>query len=149
MKGAYCRIAITLLISSIYLSLVPANKDLFITFKNSLNLEQQKIYEKIIYDRVMIYVIGMFLGISFGVMYYLKYPKDEYLFCKLVSIMILTKIIFYKIYPKQPLMLYSLDRQDQVKNWADIYTEMKTRWIKSLLVGVAGYLFIAKSMTSK
>ena len=46
-------------------------------------------------------------------------------------------------------MLYSLDRQDQVKNWADIYTEMKTRWIKSLLVGVAGYLFIAKSMTSK
>ena len=85
MKGAYCGIAITLLISSIYLSLVPANKDLFITFKNSLNLEQQKIYEKIIYERVMIYVIGMFLGISFGVMYYLKYPKDEYLFCKLVS----------------------------------------------------------------
>ena len=63
--------------------------------------------------------------------------------------MILTKIIFYKIYPKQPLMLYSLDRQDKVKNWSDIYTEMKTRWIKSLLVGVAGYLFNAKSMTSK
>ena len=46
-------------------------------------------------------------------------------------------------------MLYSLDRQDQVKAWADIYTEMKTRWIKSLLVGFAGYLFLAKTMTSK
>tara|TARA_B110000285_G_C15131851_1_gene624133 strand:+ start:646 stop:1095 length:450 start_codon:yes stop_codon:yes gene_type:complete len=149
MKGLYCGIAITLLISSIYLSLVPADEGLFITFKNSLNLGQQKIYEKIIYERVMIYIVGMLLGISFGVMYYLKYPKGEYLFCKIVAIMILTKIIFYKIYPKQPLMLYSLDRQDQVKAWADIYTEMKTRWIKSLLVGFAGYLFIAKSMTSK
>ena len=46
-------------------------------------------------------------------------------------------------------ILPGVDRQDQVKAWADIYTEMKTRWIKSLLVGFAGYLFLAKTMTSK
>lgn len=149
MKGIYCAVAITLLISSIYLSLVPANKSLFIKFQDSLNIEQKKIYEKIVYERIMIYVIGMLLGIGFGILFYIKYPKSDYLFCKLVCIMILTKLVFYKIYPKHPLMLYSLDRQDQVKAWADIYTEMKTRWIKSLLVGFAGYLFLAKTMTSK
>ena len=97
----------------------------------------------------MIYFVGMLLGIGFGILFYIKYPKSYHLFCKLVCIMILTKLVFYKIYPKHPLMLYSLDRQDQVKAWADIYTEMKTRWIKSLLVGFAGYLFLAKTMTSK
>ena len=42
MKGIYCSVAITLLISSIYLSLVPANGNLFIQFQDSLNIEQKK-----------------------------------------------------------------------------------------------------------
>ena len=92
MKGAYCGIAITLLISSIYLSLVPANKDLFITFKNSLNLEQQKIYEKIIYERVMIYVIGMFLGISLNT--FIKYKGYLSVFSLKNSLKSLKNLLF-------------------------------------------------------
>ena len=51
MIGIYCVVAITLLISSIYLSLVPANKNLFIKFQDSLNIEQKKIYDNIVYEK--------------------------------------------------------------------------------------------------
>ena len=40
-------------------------------------------------------------------------------------------------------MLYSLSNQAQVEAWADIYTEMKSRWIKSIAIGFVGYLLIS------
>ena len=40
-------------------------------------------------------------------------------------------------------MLYSLNSQDQVDAWADIYTEMKNKYKKSLLIGFDGYLLIS------
>ena len=39
-------------------------------------------------------------------------------------------------------MLYSLTNQKQVEAWADIYTEMKSRWIKSIAIGFIGYLLL-------
>ena len=40
-------------------------------------------------------------------------------------------------------MLYSLTNQEQVEAWADIYTEMKSKWIKSIIIGFIGYLLIS------
>ena len=40
-------------------------------------------------------------------------------------------------------MLYSLKNQEQVEAWADIYTEMKSKWIKSIVIGFIGYLLIS------
>ena len=42
-------------------------------------------------------------------------------------------------------MLYSLKTQEQVEAWADIYTEMKRRWVTSLVVGFVGYLVLSQS----
>ena len=39
-------------------------------------------------------------------------------------------------------MLYSLKNQKQVEAWANIYTEMKSKWIKSIMIGFVGYLLI-------
>ena len=39
--------------------------------------------------------------------------------------------------------LYSLNKKEQIDAWADIYTDMKHRWIKSLVVGFVGYLLLA------
>ena len=46
-------------------------------------------------------------------------------------------------------MLYSLRTKEQTDAWADIYSEMKDRWIKSLLVGFAGYVFLTIALVQK
>ena len=58
--------------------------------------------------------------------------------------LLVIKLLFYYVYPKQPLMLYSLKNKQQVDAWTDIYTEMKSRWIQSLGVGFVGYLVLSQ-----
>ena len=92
---------------------------------------------------MMIYFSGMVLGLGLGIYFYIKNPKTDYKLCKFLAIIYVIKLGFYYLYPKSPLMLYSLTTKEQVSAWADIYTEMKERWIKSLVIGFIGYLFIS------
>ena len=46
-------------------------------------------------------------------------------------------------------MLYSLTTKEQTDAWADIYSEMKDRWIKSLIVGFFGYVFLTVALVKK
>ena len=142
MKISYCFIGFTLLFSSIYMSYLKKDNDIFVNFMNLLDEDQQKIYQKIINERIMIYVMGMILGVSLGLYYLFTNKKDNYRLCKFLCIIYIVKLGFYYIYPKSPLMLYSLKSKDQVDAWATIYTEMKSRWIKSLMIGLGGYLLL-------
>jgi hypothetical protein len=143
MKGFSCLIGFTLLFASLFMTLQKRDNDIFIEFYNLLDNNQKNTYEKIINERLMIYFTGMALGVGLGILYYIKNPKAEYRLCKFLAIIYLTKLGFYYLYPKSPLMLYSLKTKGQVDAWADIYTEMKTKWIYSLLVGLLGYLLIS------
>ena len=143
MKISYCLIGFTLLFSSIYMSYLKKDSDIFVNFMNLLDEDQQKIYQKIIYERIMIYVMGMLFGVSLGLYYLFTNKKDNYRLCKFLCIIYVIKLGFYYVYPKSPLMLYSLTSKDQVDGWATIYTEMKSRWIKSLMVGLIGYLLLS------
>jgi hypothetical protein len=145
MQISPCLIGITLLISSIYMSFMKRNEDIFIRFMDSLDPEQQVIYSEIVFERLMIYVMGMILGLFLGIYYILTNKNDTYRICKFLCIVFGTKLLFYYFYPKKPLMLYSLKNQKQVSAWADIYSHMKSRWIKSLLVGFVGYLILSLS----
>jgi len=142
MKDLSCIIGITLLISSLSMTLQKRDSTIFIDFYRLLDDDQKIIYEKIVKERLIIYVTGMILGLGLGIFYYIK-TKDRYRLCKFLAIIYLVKLGFYKIYPKSPLMLYSLTNQEQVKAWADIYTEMKNKWIKSIGIGFIGYLLIS------
>lgn len=143
MKISYCLIGFTLLFSSIYMSYLKKDSDIFVNFMSLLDEDQQKIYQKIIYERIMIYVAGMILGVSLGLYYLFTNKKDNYRLCKFLCIIYIVKLGFYYVYPKSPLMLYSLKSKDQVDAWATIYTEMKSRWIKSIMVGLVGYLLLS------
>ena len=143
MKVSYCLIGFTLLFSSIYMSYLKKDNDIFINFMSLLDENQKIIYQKIIYERIMIYIMGMILGVSLGLYYLFTNKKDNYRLCKFLCIIYTIKLGFYYIYPKSPLMLYSLKSKDQVDAWATIYTEMKSRWIKSLIVGLVGYLLLS------
>ena len=137
-----CAIGITLLIASVYMSLDDEKTEYFQRFYTSLDDSQQQTYRSIVRERTMIYVMGMVLGLVLGFMYYRKNPNDRYRLCKFLCIVYLVKLGFYYVYPKKPLMLYSLTKETQVKAWADIYTHMKTRWITSLMVGFVGYVVL-------
>jgi len=141
MKQLSCLIGITLLLASLSMSLLKRDTDVFNNFYNLLDTDQKVIYEKIVKERLMIYFTGMILGLGLGIYYYVG-TKDKYRFCKFIAIIYLVKLGFYYFYPKLPLMLYSLKNQSQVDAWADIYTEMKTNYKKSLVIGFMGYLLI-------
>ena len=142
MKINYCFIGLTLILSSIYMSLENRNSDHFKRFYNLLDSGQKNKYESIVKERMMIYIAGMLLGSVLGYFYYRKNKGNKYLFCKVLIISYLTKLGFYYFFPKSPLMLYSLNSKDQTDAWADIYSEMKDRWKKSLLIGFSAYIFV-------
>ena len=141
-----CLVGITLLISSVYMSYMKKDNEIFINFMDTLNPEQMIIYSELVLERLIIYSIGMVIGISMGTYYILTNKNDKYRVCKFLCIVFGIKLLFYYFYPKKPLMLYSLTTEEQVKAWADIYSEMKNRWKKSIIVGLIGYLFLSMAI---
>jgi len=143
MNISYCLIGFTLLFSSIYMSYLKKDNDMFIHFMSVLDEKQKEIYTQIIYERLMIYIAGMVIGIILGLYYLFNNRKDNYRLCKFLCIIYVVKLGFYYFYPKSPLMLYSLTSKEQVDSWANIYLEMKNRWKESLIVGLLGYLVLS------
>tara|TARA_B100000035_G_scaffold294704_1_gene285183 strand:+ start:93 stop:533 length:441 start_codon:yes stop_codon:yes gene_type:complete len=143
MNISYCLIGFTLLFSSIYMSYLKKDNDMFVNFMNVLDEKQKEIYTQIIYERLMIYIAGMVIGLILGLYYLFSNRKDNYRLCKFLCIIYVVKLGFYYFYPKSPLMLYSLTSKEQVDSWADIYLEMKNRWKESLIVGLLGYLILS------
>ena len=146
MEINYCLIGITLLFSGIYMSFLNKDSEHFRRFYNLLDAGQKDKYEGIVKERLLIYIGGSLLGLGLAYYYYSKNKNDNYLFCKLLIIVNLVKLGFYYLFPKSPLMLYSLTSKDQVSAWADIYTEMKHRWILSLAFGFFAYLFLTLAL---
>lgn len=137
-----CVIGITLLFSSVYMSILKQDQDIFIRFFNLLDDKQRHIYSNIVKERLMIYMTAMFSGLVAGLIYYYQNPKQKYPVCTFLAIVYLTKLGVYYFYPKSPLMLYSLTTKEQTDAWAQIYEEMKYRYKISLLVGFIGYLIL-------
>jgi len=142
MKDLSCIVGITLLIGSLSMSLQKRDTKIFSRFYNLLDSKQKSIYEGIVKERFTIYFTGMILGLGLGILYYVN-SNDKYKLCKFLAIIYLVKLGFYYVYPKSPLMLYSLSNQKQVEAWTDIYSEMKSKWIKSIAIGFLGYLLIS------
>ena len=112
----------------------------FKRFVSLLTREQTQIYNKIVYERLSIYAFGVFLGIILGLIYMKYYGKN---LCVFLTIIFLTKLAFYKIYPKSTMTLYHLTNKAQTDAWTDIYVHMKTIWMKSIVLGVLSlHIFI-------
>ena len=143
MQVTYCLVGFTLLFSSIFMNFLKDNKK-FEKFNNTLNDEQKKIYKNIIVERIKIYSIGIASGLFLGLMYYLRDPKQKRNLCVFFTIVFVTKLVVYKVYPKSTMMLYHLTKKEQVDAWTDIYVHMKRNCIISILLGLISYLFLGK-----
>jgi hypothetical protein len=141
-----CIVGITFLLSSIYLSILKQDNDIFFKFNRLLNDKQQVIYQNIVRERLKIYTIAMFTGLGSGLLYWYRNQNQPYIWCTFLAIAYIVKLGVYYFYPKSPLMLYSLTTKEQTDAWADIYTEMKTRYRISLLIGFIGYLIISSGL---
>ena len=141
-----CIIGITFLLSSIYLSILKQDNDIFFKFNRLLNDKQKIIYQNIVRERLKIYTIAMFTGLGSGLLYWYRNQKQPYIWCSFLAIVYIVKLGVYYFYPKSPLMLYSLTTKEQTDAWADIYTEMKTRYRISLLIGFIGYVIISSGL---
>ena len=138
-----CVIGITLLIASIYSTMRGFNKQLFVNFNNLLDESQKKIYYKIVKERITIYSIAVITGILTAFLYWYRNRNQPYIICTFLAIGYITKLLVYYLYPKSPLMLYSLTTKEQTDAWADIYIEMKSRYKTSLIIGFIGYVIIS------
>ena len=138
MKLSYCLVGISLLFSSIFMHFLKDETN-FKRFVSLLTREQAQIYNKIVYERLRIYSLGVFLGIILGLIYMKYYGKN---LCVFLTIIFLTKLVFYKIYPKSTMMLYHLTNKAQTDAWTDIYVHMKSIWMKSIVLGVLSYIFL-------
>ena len=140
-----CALGISLLFSSFYMSYMKQDNEIFVDFYSLLNDEQKNIYEGIIKERFIIYFSGSILGIISAVLFYRNNKSEKYILCKSLFLLYFIKLGFYYLYPKQPLMLYSLTTKEQTDAWADIYSEMKNRWKLSIFLGFISYLIIGFS----
>ncbi len=145
MKNIYCPLGIILVLSSLFMSYQNIDKKIFTNFNRLLNNDQKQKYQEIIKERINIYITGLLLGLTFGLIYYYSNQKENYIFCKSLIIMIFTHFGFYYFIPKSPLMLYHLTTKEQTDAWADIYSEMKKRWSISIIVGIIGYIMVSYS----
>ena len=146
MKVNFCLVGLTLLFSSIYMTFENRNSDHFKRFYNLLDAGQKNKYECIVKERLMIYLGGMVIGSVLSYIYYHQNKNTKHLFCKVLVIGYLVKLVFYYLFPKSPLMIYSLYSKDQTDAWADIYSEMKSRWIHSLFIGFFAYVFLTYAL---
>jgi len=143
-KSLPCFLGFVLLFTSVIMNFsMDYKNNLFLEFNNLLNNKQQIIYKNIIKERITIYTIGLFLGIVLGILFLIKFPNHKYKICLFLTIVISTKLFFYKVYPKSTFMLYHLTTKQQTDKWMDIYKYMSTRWSKSLILSLISYFIIS------
>ena len=145
MELSYCLVGISLLFASIFMHFLKDENN-FKRFVSLLSSEQSQIYNKIVHERLRIYSFGVFLGIILGLIYMKYYGKN---LCVFLTIIFVTKLAVYKIYPKSTMMLYHLTNKAQTDAWTDIYVHMKTTWMKSIILGVLSYIFLYYSFLKK
>ena len=144
MNITICSVAVVFLLSSIFMMFLKDEK-LFTNFMNTLNDEQKNINFKIIKERTMLYVGGMILGLLLGFIYLSMNKKTGLNICAFITIIFITQIVFYKVYPKSTYMLYHLDDPKQVSAWTDIYTYMKKIYMLSFIFAIIAYILIGVS----
>ena len=143
---SYCLFGAALLGSSILTMLSSKTSPVFKKFKNVLDDNQQQVYKSIINERTTIYVQSLLLGIILALLVTINLNKVEKYsrVCLFVVIALGTNYLGYTLYPKSTYMLEHLKTTEQNKAWLAIYKEMKLRCALGFVLGIFGYLLLAR-----
>jgi uncharacterized protein YacL len=143
----YCVLGAAFLGSSILTMMASKQSKNFINFKNLLNEKQMEIYQKIIKERMSIYIQGLILGVLLAVLITFNSSlKRTNKLCVFVVIALGVNYLFYSLHPKTTYMLLHLNSQQQNEAWLNIYKEMKIRCKIGLLLGLVGYILLGNGL---
>lgn len=144
----YCLLGAALLGSSILAMLTSKDAGVFKKFTNLLDDDQLQIYKSIIRERATIYVQSLLLGLVLAILvvFNLKKLGNTPKVCLFILIALGTNYLMYALYPKSTYMLEHLKSTEQNKAWLAIYKEMKMRCWLGLILGILGYLLLAKGV---
>lgn len=148
---SYCFVGAAFLGSSVLTMLASKNSGVFKKFNNMLTEDQKQIYKSIINERITIYIQSVLLGIVLAliVTFNLKKTSHNSRVCLFIVIALGTNYLMYSLYPKSTYMLEHLNSSEQNKAWLEIYKEMKLRCKIGLVLGVVGYLILARGVCNR
>jgi len=95
-------------------------------------------YKKIKQERMMHLTIGVVVAILISYVFYLKAPQDITMFQKIniiLLILLLLPMIVYKLLPKSDYMLKHPQKDQDYKDWFNIYLCMKNKSVYGFLCG--------------
>jgi len=141
---SYCLIATALLVSNIVIMITCKYNQSFKDFNNSLNKSQLSIYNKIINERLSVYIHGIILGLLLGVLFVIVMNKLKRYnrICLFVLVVLLTSMVYYKLMPKSDYMIKHLTSPNQIDKWLKIYTTIKFRGTISILISIIAYILL-------
>ena len=120
-----------------------------IEFKKLLSKKEKKVYEKIIKERLMIYLIGLCVGVitGFFVGMISNINSKRTKSCMFVAVALIVNAVVYMAIPKKDWMLNHIgNNQEKVNAWLEIYKEMKMKKLVGMGVGLVAYYLLGDGL---
>ena len=135
-----CAIAIGFIIASFYIMIT--NNKTHDALKNSLDEKGKKAYDKIVSERLKLYIIGSIVGLIVALGFYFwskKYLNSITRVCSFVIIIFIIQIMIYTLVPKSDYVLNYITTNEQSKLWLENYNTMKNKYHTGFIIGLIGY----------
>ena len=149
-----CIISVVFLFSMIYMSFGPhiTSPGLFKNLQNVLDKKQLEIYDRIVNERLSLYLSGYGLGfvLSAIVIFYnrslgiSKKLTNAPLMCVVGAITFMTNYFYYILSPKSDWMVLHLETKEQKEQWLNVYKNMQWNYHFSFLLGILAVVFLAR-----
>ena len=140
--GLSCLIASALFGSMLYMMLYYDKENIMANFQSTLNDNQNAIYQKIIKERMRLYIEGLILGLLLGFIYLMYVKKSMYSACLFTLIVLGVNNSYYLLHPKSDYMVKYLETVEQREAWLHVYTSMKHRCYMGMVLGALAYLIV-------
>ena len=131
-----CALAVAFIVASLYIMLSKSN------YSDYENVFDKEILDKIVKDRLKIYIIASIIGIILGLIYVI-WKKNKIstfpLICTAILIFFITQWIVYMVYPKSDYLLNYVTNNEQSKAWLNVYQQMMKKFLIGFLIGLVGY----------
>ena len=145
-----CSIAAIFLIGMIYQSFSVDKSDMYSRFMATLSVSEKEKYERIVSERRKIYLSGYVIGLILSFLYIQMFSSKEKggysLLCIVAAITFLTSYFFYILYPKRQLMIVKLSKENQRREWVNIYKKMQYHYHTGIVLGIIAVVFLAKGL---
>lgn len=143
-----CGIALGFILASIYTMMT--NSDIHKKLRDSFDDEGKKAYDKIVGQRLELYMKGSIAGLVLATGFFL-WARQKLgtipTVCSFVIIMYIVQIAVYTLTPKSDFVLNYVKTNEQSKLWLEVYNTMKNRYHIGFFVGLIGYGVLCYAFT--